>query len=52
MKTTNNLLKHKDYQPPQGMWHFCISDKNYFVYLQLRFNRLFGVPIEQLNPME
>jgi hypothetical protein len=31
MKATNNKLKHKDYQPFQGMLHFCIGGKECYV---------------------
>jgi hypothetical protein len=35
MKTTNNKLEHKDYQLPQGMWHFCIGGKECCVNLTI-----------------
>jgi hypothetical protein len=33
MKTTNNKLEHKDYQPPQGMLHSSTSGKKHYVDL-------------------
>jgi hypothetical protein len=43
MKTTNNKLEHKNCQ---------LVANNIMLILQLKFDQLFGVPIEQLSPME